>query len=537
MAALLTTLPFTPAGLGVVEVATVSVLKLVDVPVDLAGSVAVLDRLITYWGLIAVGAVDLSFHAQMGLPATGGPGKLLIVWAARSLIDISAAINQGAGIGRYARELTRALIPLLPPDSTRLWYAAESAPVRSSTLVEQSPWSQLAVSRSWLSRRNVDRLLVRAQLPLGVLIGAGHPADSYSPDFTAPPGRRTHVTIHDLAWLHPEAQTPPELANYLAPVVERAVARATTIFTVSSAMRTEILDRHRLPENRVIVAPNAASSQFFASMPLSDADLAALGVHRPFLLSVGTIQPRKNLPVLFEALARLPDDVMLVVVGENGWDAKRQLEPIDRLKLHRRVVRPGYVAEQALASLYASAAAVVYPSWYEGFGLPVIEALAAGVPVVASDIEAVREVGGNEVSLFDPSKPESLASAIERVISGADESESASARRRLQARKFGWEQERPDRGATPAGGFLKRDWPGRSVVSRFSDRARGPHRSGCGLGRPVRRTAKSSRANPRGKALDRPDRCIFHRFHRAHGRNRACGSLHFTQMTTSGRQL
>jgi glycosyltransferase involved in cell wall biosynthesis len=168
--------------------------------------------------------------------------------------------------------------------------------------------------------------------------------------------------------------------------------------------------------------------------------LAALGLHRPYLLTVGTIQPRKNLPVLFEAFAQLREDVMLAVVGANGWDAQRQLEPIDRLRLHRRIVRPGYISEADLPGLYASAAAIVYSSRYEGFGLPVVEGLAAGVPVVVSDIAVFREVGGGEVTLFDPTDPDALARAIEAVLSGADNGDAAKARRRSQARRFDWSQ-------------------------------------------------------------------------------------------------
>jgi glycosyltransferase involved in cell wall biosynthesis len=354
-----------------------------------------------------------------------------------TLIDVSAALNQGAGIGRYARQLTRELIPLLPPDSTRLWFAADDLPAYPK-LLERPPWSALPVSRARLTRENIDRFWVRARLPVGKFLGSGRPTDSYSPDFTAPPGKRVHVTIHDLAWLHPEANTQPGLARFLDRVVDRAIERSATVFTVSEAIRTEILERYRVSEDRVVVATNAAAPHFFDVLPISEQSLVTLGVHSPFLLYVGTIEPRKNLPLLFDAMSQLGDDLNLVVVGKKGWEAKEQLDPIERLGLRDRVVVPGYVTEEVLAGLYASAAAVVYPSRYEGFGLPVVEGLAAGAAVVASNLPVFREVGGNAAIYFDPTDAASLASAIERATSSESDHPELRQQRRAQAKTFDW---------------------------------------------------------------------------------------------------
>jgi glycosyltransferase involved in cell wall biosynthesis len=355
-----------------------------------------------------------------------------------TLIDISAAVNQGAGIGRYAREITRALIPMFAPESTQLWLASDPVPAHPG-LLNQPPWNSLPVRRSRLSRQNFDRFVMRWRVPAGLLLVTGTPLNSYSPDFTAPPGKREHVTVHDLAWLHPEAETPPPLAQFLAPVVDRTIRRASTIFTVSHAVRDEILERYGvLPEN-VIVASNAAASPFFEPPPLSAAELSGLGIRDAFLLFVGTIEGRKNLSVLLEALAQLPETLTLVVVGKDGWNASQQLEPIQRLHLHERVIRPGYVEDRMLPGLYAAASAVVYPSKYEGFGLPIIEGLATGAPVVATDLPVFREVGGKEVEYFDSGDPLALAAAIERVVFDQSQGDEAARKRRQeQARTFDW---------------------------------------------------------------------------------------------------
>lgn len=334
------------------------------------------------------------------------------------LIDISAAVNQRAGIGRYARELSRQLIPLLDARRTRLWYAEDRSPY-DPLLLEREPWSRLAVGKAPISRLNVDRLAVRESLPLWRLLRVGRPADVYSPDFTAPAptSARTHITVHDLAWLHPEAETPPPLASFLAPVVQRSVGSATTVFTVSHAVRAEIIERYAIAEAQVIVAPNAAASRFFEAIPFEDEELHRFGVHRPFLLAVGTIEPRKNLATLFDAVAKLQPDVQLAIAGRAGWNAPSILSRIDERRLVGSVVQLGFVPDDELPRLMASADIVINPSRYEGFGLPVVEALATGAPVIASDLPVFREVGGASIDYVDPRDPEQLASTIERVLS------------------------------------------------------------------------------------------------------------------------
>ncbi len=354
------------------------------------------------------------------------------------LIDISAGINQRAGIGRYAREITRCLIPMLDPANTQLWYAEEDSPYDPG-LIEQGPWNALPIRRSPLSRLNVDRLFVRQSLPLRRLLRLGRPSDVYSPDFTAPAAgdARTHITVHDLAWLHPEAATPEPLARFLAPVVERSVAAAATVFTVSEAIRQEIIEHYSASPDRVVVAPNAAANGFRSAEPLGDDELATVGLRRPVILSVGTIEPRKNLGLLFEALTKLPPSVQLAIIGRSGWDAASILKRVDELELTGRVVRLGFVPDRLLPCLMSSAAVVVYPSRYEGFGLPVIEALATGTPVVASDLSVFREVGGDSVVYFDPADATSLAAALELVLSAPGD-ETDRRQRMERAGRFDW---------------------------------------------------------------------------------------------------
>ncbi|MCC6674725.1 MAG: glycosyltransferase family 4 protein [Thermomicrobiales bacterium] len=356
------------------------------------------------------------------------------------LIDISAAINQRAGIGRYARELTQQLIPILDAGTTRLWYAEDES-MYDAELLTRHPWRELPVRRAPISRLNVDRLVFRESLPFARFLRVGQPKDVYSPDFTAPaPGRaRTHITVHDLAWLHPEAETPPPLANFLAPVVERSVRSATTVFTVSETIREEVIERYTISGDRVVLAPNAAAPQFFEAQPLSADALLAFGLRKPFLLAVGTIEPRKNLTTLFEALAHLPSRIQLALSGRPGWRASEILGRIDELGSSGQVVHLGFVPDDVLPRLMASADVVIYPSRYEGFGLPIVEALATGAPVIASRLPVFREVGGDLVDYVAPTDPVEIAAAIEHVLRRTPDADARRGRKE-RARQFTWSE-------------------------------------------------------------------------------------------------
>ena len=354
------------------------------------------------------------------------------------VIDISAAVNQGAGIGRYARELSRQLIPLLDPEATHLWYAEDESSYDAG-LLQREPWRRLPIRKALISRLNVDRLVIRENLPLMRLLRLGRPTDLYSPDFTAPMSNRarSHITVHDLAWLHPEAKTPPPLANFLAPVVARSVRSATTVFAVSHTVRQEILERYPISEDRVLVASNAAAAQFFEAAAMREEELLKLAIRPPFLLIAGAIEPRKNVETLIEAMVYLPRDVQLVIAGRAGWNAPAILGRIAQLGLAGRVVTLGFVPDYALPNLMATADCVVTPSHYEGFGLPIVEALATGAPVAASNLPVFREVGGQSVRYFDQRDPGQLAGVLAQVL--AEGSPAAERSKRVeQARQFDW---------------------------------------------------------------------------------------------------
>lgn len=244
--------------------------------------------------------------------------------------------------------------------------------------------------------------------------------------YTAPPFCPVPVitTIHDLAFEHlPETFTRRGKAQ-LRLTVRRTARRAARIVTVSEFSRHDIIRTYRLPADKVVVTHNGVDPCFTPS-PLSPDEGSAIrrhfGITRDYLLAVGSLQPRKNLVRLLRAYARLrtthPDiTIQLVIVGRKLWLANEIMREINQQEWRRDVIVTGYVADSELPALYRSAMALVYPSLFEGFGLPPLEAMACGTPVITSNTSSLPEVTGDAALLIDPYDEQGLADALFRIV-------------------------------------------------------------------------------------------------------------------------
>jgi glycosyltransferase involved in cell wall biosynthesis len=339
-------------------------------------------------------------------------------------IDARAAAEVPAGRGRYVRELLAALQEL-----------EEARDVRFR-LYAREPWGALDASRF-------------AWVPVGLPDPAWHLAAA------ARASRETDVFLSTnsylTAWF---CLKPTAVVVYdLVPFVERERARTSSARIEQATIRPALRRAAALPciseatrQDLVRLFPRAApkaSTIPLAADPAFGAPVAAPGhpsLDRPYVLAVGTLEPRKNLERLITAWASLDDaargDHVLALVGPRGWDDA----PILAAARAAGARLLGRVSEAELRALYAGAAAFAYPSLYEGFGLPVLEAMAAGAPVVTSSVSSLPEVAGDAALLVDPLDPRAIADALRRVLTDPALAADLRARGPQRAASFSWER-------------------------------------------------------------------------------------------------
>lgn len=233
------------------------------------------------------------------------------------------------------------------------------------------------------------------------------------------------TTIHDISWRRLPRCFPTRdrlLLNAFIPITVRA---AEAVITDSQASREDLICSFRIVPEKVHAIPLGVSEEFFSPPTKHECErlLSQYGLQRGYALYLGVIQPRKNLNRLIEAVALLRDsgmwrnDWVLVIAGKLGWHYEGLLYAIEHLNLSSAVKFIGYVSDEQLRPLYACARAFIYPSLWEGFGLPVIEAMACGVPVITSNIGALKEIAEGAALLVDPYDVNSIAEALHRLMS------------------------------------------------------------------------------------------------------------------------
>jgi len=342
------------------------------------------------------------------------------------------------GIGTYVRNLVPALARRDPGLVIKLFHARFPAREPPEGWIRDFPVEELPASiRSLYPRWN---LTARPPLPPSLastdILHATNPA-------AVPPtasGQRLVVTIHDLAFeFYPGTFSRKWRALYKAGL-RAAVRRADAIVTPSRNTAEDVLSRTRVPPDRLYVVPLAAALEAAGTDP--EAALSRLKIPRPYVLFVGTLEPRKNLVRLVRAYRRVAAAGLphaLVLAGPLGWHHQA---------LHREIalagpgdiVMTGALAPEDLDALYRGAEAFVYPSLYEGFGLPVVEAMARGIPTVASNTSSIPEVSGDAALGVNPRSVREIAHAIETVLTDRQLAETLVRLGRARAERFSWDE-------------------------------------------------------------------------------------------------
>jgi len=345
------------------------------------------------------------------------------------------------GVGHYTFELARALAAVAPSNSFELAYPSSAPsvnlvdnqrPLPANLTIERVPVDLLG--KHWWSI-GLPRHIRHKEIEL-----------FHGTNFDVPLRRRcaTVLTIHDLSQLlHPETHPRRSVrrARRRLPLMTRT---ADAIIVPTESVRREVCAQFKVAPEAVFAVPEAAR-QSFRPMEHEEAETVRrqLRVQDNFLLAVGTLEPRKNLAVLiaaFNEVARADPDLQLVIAGGNGWLTGPLFEAIEKSPYRRRILLTDYLHDHDLQALYSSCRAFVYPSIYEGFGLPPLEAMACGAPVIASRIPTLRETLADAPSFFDPHSVEQLTAALSEIIANDERRTPMSRAGLAQAQKFSWER-------------------------------------------------------------------------------------------------
>ncbi len=363
----------------------------------------------------------------------------------RVLVEYTPAITQSAGIGRYTRSLVDALLRTDTEDEFTLFSAEPTTKARGFPTGEGAERARMVTGP--LDHRRMTILWHRLRAPLPIQLFAGRADVLHAPDFSLPPsvGSRTVVTIHDLAFMtHPECAV-PSLRAYLHRVVPRATEKADHIVAVSQATANALtnllhVDPRKITVIHLGVDPTMRRVEDSAKR---NAAVERYGLRTPFIFAVGTIEPRKNYARLIEAfsIARTKPGgpTQLVIAGRNGWLYDDVYAAVDRHGVRDSVRFLDYVSDDDLPTLYSLASAVAMPSLTEGFGIPMVEAMACGAPVVASDSGSLPEVVGEAGLLVPPTDTSALADALHRVVSDMPLRERLVALGYERVRQFNWD--------------------------------------------------------------------------------------------------
>lgn len=350
-------------------------------------------------------------------------------------IDARLIFYQTAGIGQYIIRLTEALAELDQQDEFVLFQSRQHRDrlVDSPNFVRRALWTP--------SHHRFETAAISAEL-------LPHHLDIlHSPDFIPPRYTRcpSVITVHDLAFLlYPDFLT-PQSARYYGQV-DLAARRARHIIAVSQSTKRDLMRLLGVPEDKITVIHEAAHPTF-RKLDCQEARAHVgeeYGITGDFIFFVSTIEPRKNLPVLLKAFKRMVEiyhsEATLVIAGAQGWLTERVNETVQALQLGERVRFLGAVPVQKLLYLYNAASVFALPSFYEGFGLPPLEAMACGTPVVVSNTSSLPEVVGDAGQLVDPNDVEAWSVALWRAVSDEGWQKEMGEKGLRRAATFSWQR-------------------------------------------------------------------------------------------------
>lgn len=344
---------------------------------------------------------------------------------------------RNAGISQYIRHLVTALGQLSDAPETHLFLPGDNLDEFPSCIqIHRSCWKSEhpALRIAW--EQTVLPFLVK-KYRLDILHSPMHVLPGVCPVPSV-------VTVLDLAFMRCPETFPRLQRKYLEFATKRAVRKANAVIAISENTRRDVIETFGVPESRVFTTPLGVDESFVPASSTSVEEIRRrYGIQETSVLYVGTLEPRKNIPTLLTAFCRARKEIgqpcELVLAGGKGWFYQEVFRLIENLGLSDSVRFVGYVPREDLPTLYSAAAVFVYPSLYEGFGLPPLEAMACGTPVVTSNASSLPEVVGDAGIMVDPRDVDGFADAMLRTITNSDLSREMSRKGIGRAKLFTWE--------------------------------------------------------------------------------------------------
>lgn len=358
----------------------------------------------------------------------------------RILIDVTSATDRRlTGIERYTRGITNELTV----------QACKAGYQVIVLLAKEANWFHFENNENSLKkmRSPVNNRVITEQIWIPYIVNSIRPNFCFFPGFPPSPAlfllnqMKIFRTVYDATmWKYIDTLSWKN-KFYMRPLESFGLSRYDTIFTISDFSRKEICELFPGVRKRIINAGCGLDPSFFQSTDDSNNAAEKFGLPDKYILFVGTLEPRKNLLFLLDVFSKVRDrepNVILVLAGREGWGTDEILKKIGELQLAENVKLMGTVGEEELPLLYRSSSALVFPSIYEGFGLPVLEAMAAGTPVVASNSSSIPEVAGDAAILLPPDDRDAWVEAVLRLISDRGQSQKMALAGREKAQKFTW---------------------------------------------------------------------------------------------------
>ena len=356
-------------------------------------------------------------------------------------IDASLALGKPTGIGRYIINLLDNLSMIDIHNHYRLLYHYFRPVDRASFYHPRQ--GNFRVQKIRVPGRIMSWLCLNLNLPKVEHL-LGKVELFHSTAFFPWPTQKAKLvlTVHDLSVFRFPQFHPQRMVNFYRRCFRNAIPSADRICADSENTKADLAELFKVPEQKITVIYPGVERRFAEAVWRQEGVVGKYDLDSPYILSVGALEPRKNLVGLLEAFCLLKESKgvphQLVIVGGKGWLYQEFLDRLDSSKYRDQIRLLGYVPYGELPSLYHNAAAFVYPSFYEGFGLPVLEAMASGTPVVTSNNSSMLEIASGAAQLVDPANSEEIAWGIEKILFDRDYALMLSEKGKERAKSFDW---------------------------------------------------------------------------------------------------